>query len=192
MTARPVRVLLVDDNHQVRLALRRRLANVAGMAVVGESGSVADAVVDAEATRPDIVVLDLRLPDGSGATAARRIRSRRPDVAVIILTSASDDEASAGAMVAGACAVVRKQLRGDDIAETVRQVAAGGVELDATCRARAVAVLARHPDPLGTMVAAGKTDRQIASELDLDEESVGRQVAAMADTLAGTSSRLSG
>ena len=133
MTERPqgrIRVFLLDDHEIVRRGLKELLESEGDIEVVGESGLAAEAARRIPALRPDVAVLDGRLPDGSGIDVCREIRSRDPEIAALILTSYDDDEALFSAIMAGAAGYVLKQVRGNDLVETVRRVAAGQSTLD--------------------------------------------------------------
>ena len=122
-----ITVYLLDDHEIVRLGLRDLLESDGDIEVIGESGSVAHAQAQILALRPQVAVLDGRLPDGSGIDVCREIRSRDPSIAALILTSFDDDEALFAAIMAGAAGYVLKQIRGSDLIDSVRRVAAGPV-----------------------------------------------------------------
>src|SRR5207237_9910195 len=115
----PLRVMLVDDHEVVRNGLRAMLEAAGEMRVVAEAGSVADAIAQAERTHPDVVVMDVRLADGSGIEATREIRARRPEIQVLMLTSFADDEALFASIMAGASGYVLKQIRGLDLVRAI-------------------------------------------------------------------------
>src|SRR3954468_1242794 len=120
-----IRVYLLDDHEVVRQGLRALLESQEDIEVVGESGSAVDAAHRIPALRPDVAVLDARLPDGSGIEVCRTVRSVDPSIRALILTSYDDDEALFAAIMAGASGYVLKQVRGSDLVDAVRQVAAG-------------------------------------------------------------------
>src|SRR6195952_482257 len=126
----PIRVYLLDDHEIVRRGLKDLLESAGDIVVVGESGLAAEATRHIPALRPDVAILDGRLPDGSGIDVCREIRSRDPGIAVLILTSYDDDEALFSAIMAGASGYILKQVGGNDFVETVRRVAAGQSMLD--------------------------------------------------------------
>lgn len=126
----PIRLLLVDDHEVVRVGLRSMLERREDLAVVGEAAGVAEAVRVAAETQPDVVIMDVRLPDGSGVEACREIRSRRPETQVIMLTSYSDDKALFDSIMAGAAGYLLKQTRSRALVEAIKTVAAGGSLLD--------------------------------------------------------------
>ena len=119
--------MLVDDHEVVREGLRALLDAEDGIEVVGEAGTVADAVRRVGYESPDVVVLDVRLPDGSGIEACREIRARWPEVRVLMLTSFADDEALFSSIMAGASGYVLKQIKGSDLISSVRRVGQGRV-----------------------------------------------------------------
>src|SRR3954452_18287445 len=133
MTEQPtekIRVFLLDDHEIVRRGLKELLESEGDIEVVGESGLALEAARRIPALRPDVAVLDGGLPAGSGIDLCREIRSRNPEIAALILTSYDDDEALFSAILAGAAGYVLKQVRGNDLVDTVRRVAAGQSALD--------------------------------------------------------------
>jgi two-component system response regulator DevR len=185
-----VRIMLVDDHKLVVIGLRTLLGTVQGFSVVGEASSVAEAVAEARRCRPDVVIMDLRLPDGSGVEACRDIRSELPGTRVLMLTSYEDSDAVVGAITAGAAGYLLKQTDPERLIEAVDIVASGGSLLDSSVtesvlewmRAQASRGSAAQDDPLALLseqerrilplVAQGKTNREIASELQLSESTV--------------------
>src|SRR5690349_9387276 len=131
-----VRVYLLDDHEVVRQGLRALLESSGDIEVVGESGSAVDAANRIPALRPDVAVLDARLPDGSGIEVCRTVRSVDPEIRGLILTSYDDDEALFAAIMAGASGYVLKQIRGADLVNAVREVAAGNSLIDPTMTAK--------------------------------------------------------
>src|SRR5690349_22603509 len=125
-----IRVFLLDDHEVVRTGLKELLQHEGDIEVVGESGSALEAASRIPALRPDVAVLDARLPDGNGIDVCREIRSVDPSIQGLILTSYEDDEALFAAIMAGAAGYVLKQIRGTDLVDTVRRVAAGQSMLD--------------------------------------------------------------
>src|SRR5438046_6320870 len=125
MSEMPLRVLLVDDHEVVRGGVATLLKATEDIVVAGEAGTVRDAIEEAERTRPDVVVMDVRLADGSGIEATREIRARRPETQVIMLTSFADDEALFASIMAGASGYVLKQVKGGALVRAIRAVAAG-------------------------------------------------------------------
>src|SRR4051812_12788530 len=126
----PVRVFLVDDHEIVRRGVAEVLEEDPGITVAGEAGSVAEALARVPAVRPDVVVVDMRLPDGNGAEVCRRLRDRVPAVRCLVLTSYADPEAVAAAARSGASGYLLKQVRGPALVSAVRTVAAGGTLFD--------------------------------------------------------------
>src|SRR5437867_2565072 len=126
----PIRIMLVDDHEVVRSGLRAMLSSVHGIVVTAEAGSVRDAIDEADRARPDLVVMDVRLADGSGIEATREIRARRPQTRVIMLTSFADDEALFASIMAGASGYVLKQVKGGELVRAIQTVAGGDSLLD--------------------------------------------------------------
>ncbi|MGH9295482.1 MAG: response regulator, partial [Acidimicrobiales bacterium] len=120
-----VRVFLLDDHQVVREGVRRLLETDEDLVVVGEAATAADALAAIPAARPDVAVLDVRLPDGDGIEVCREIRSANPEIACLMLTSFADDEALAQAIVAGSAGYVLKQIQGNELVASVRAVASG-------------------------------------------------------------------
>jgi two-component system, NarL family, response regulator DevR len=195
-----LRVLLVDDHELVRMGLRTLLSGEAGFVVVGEAGSVAEAVAAARTYRPDVVLMDVRLPDGSGVEACREIRSELPDARVLMLTSFADEDAVFSAIVAGASGYLLKQARADALLDAIRTVGRGGSLLDPAVaqkvleRIRASAVAPARDDKLAALsdqerkilplIAAGRTNREIAEALYLSEHTVKAYVSDLLSKLA--------
>lgn len=188
-----MRVLLVDDHEVVRGGLRALLEAQDDLEVVAEAGTVAEAISRTRTFEPDVVVMDVRLPDGSGVEACREIRSQMPDVAVLMLTSFSDDQALFDSIMAGAAGYVLKQVRGADLVDSVRRVGSGESILDPSVTARVLERI-RNPqsdeDPrlarltptelrIVEMIADGATNRQIADRIHLAEKTVKNYVSAI-------------
>jgi two-component system response regulator DevR len=180
----PIRVYILDDHELVRRGLHELLNSQPGFAMVGESGLVADALQDIPALRPDIALLDVRLPDGSGIEVCRQIRSDHPEVACLILTGVDDLAALLAAITAGAAGYVLKQIGGTDLVDDIRR-AAGGQSLLDPAVARAVldelhgASSKSGAQPLTAqerhvleLVAEGLTNRQIGERLFMPEKTV--------------------
>ena len=187
-----VRVFLLDDHEIVRRGIRELLEGEPGIEVVGESGTAEEAVRRIPALRPDVAILDARLPDGSGIDVCRAVRSQDPSIRALILTSYDDDEALFAAIMAGAAGYVLKQVRGNDLVETVRRVAAGQSTLDPRVteavlqRLRsgpptdpAVARLTGQERRILTLIGEGLTNRAIAQELGLAEKTVKNYVSSL-------------
>jgi two-component system response regulator DevR len=187
-----IRVFLLDDHEVVRRGLRELLESEGDIEVVGESGLAEEATRRIPALRPDVAVLDGRLPDGSGIDVCRDIRSQNPEIAALILTSFDDDEALFSAIMAGASGYVLKQVRGNDLVETVRRVAAGQSMLDPAVTQQVLDRLRRGPEedpalaPLTAqerrllgLIGEGMTNRQIAEAMLLAEKTVKNYVSTL-------------
>src|SRR5690242_12518874 len=173
-----IRVYLLDDHEVVRQGLRTLLESHDDLEVVGESGSAVDATHRIPALRPDVAVLDARLPDGSGIEVCRTVRGVDPSIRGLILTSYDDDEALFAAIMAGASGYVLKQVRGSDLVDAVRQVAAGNSLIDPSMTAT-VLERVRHPQTVApelaelteqerkllALIAEGLTNRQIGERM---------------------------
>jgi two-component system, NarL family, response regulator DevR len=189
-----IRVMLVDDHEVVREGLKALLNRREGMTVVGEAGTVAQSVEVAASVRPDIVVMDLRLPDGSGIEACREIRSELPNAKVIMLTSYADEEAVMSSILGGASAYLLKQTRGSQLAEAIEGVARGESMLDPAVTLRVLeevrksasakpsagspgAQLTENEQKILYLIAEGKTNREIAAEIYLSDKTVKNYVS---------------
>jgi two-component system, NarL family, response regulator DevR len=188
-----IRVMLVDDHEVVREGLKALLNRRAGMSVVGEAGTVADSIEVAASVRPDVVVMDLRLPDGSGVEACREIRSELPGTKVIMLTSYADEEAVMSSILGGASAYLLKQTRGSQLAEAIEGVARGESLLDPAVTLRVLeevrksaggktaaapeAQLNENEQKILHLISEGKTNREIAAEIYLSDKTVKNYVS---------------
>jgi DNA-binding NarL/FixJ family response regulator len=186
-------VFIVDDHEIVRRGVRQLLEIEPDIEVVGEAGTAATAVAAIPAVRPQVAILDVRLPDGDGVTVCRDIRSAMtPPPACLMLTSYSDDEALFGAIMAGAAGYMIKQVSGNDIVSAVRTLGAGGSLLDAGVTATVLNRLrnGRGVDPryrtlspqerkILDLIAQGMTNRQIAAQLYLAEKTVKNYVSTL-------------
>lgn len=185
-----LRVLLVDDHEVVRAGIKALLDAQDDMTVVGEAGTAEEGIRRVGYDEPDVVVLDVRLPDRSGVEACRDIRERFPQVAVLMLTSFADEEALMAAILAGASGYVLKRVKTTDLVEDIRKVGAGESLLDSDMTERLFERLRTGPkeDPLlGRLskqeltivnyIAAGLTNRQIAEEMFLAEKTVKNYVS---------------
>jgi len=185
----PTRVFLLDDHEIVRRGVRELLEAEDDLEIVGEASTAAEALARVPATRPDVAVLDVRLPDGDGVTVCRELRSANPDLKCLMLTSFADDEALFDAILAGASGYVLKQIRGTDLIGAVRTVAAGGSLLDPRAAA-AVMERMRTPkaaDPLAALteqerrilelIGEGLTNREIGERMFLAEKTVKNYVS---------------
>lgn len=193
-----VRVLLVDDHQVVRLGVRALLEAEPDLEVVGEAGTTTEALRQVERLLPNVVVLDIRLPDGSGVDACGQIRRRWPAVQVLMLTSFADEALVVEAIAAGAAGYVLKQVGTDDLARAIRAVAQGDAVLDpATTRqllsrvrraeheshSAAFAELSERELDVLALVAEGKTNAEIAAQLFLGEKTVRNHVSTILEKL---------
>lgn len=185
-----IRVFLVDDHEIVRRGVGSLLDDEDGIEVVGEAGTAAQAMARVPALEPDVVVLDVRLPDGDGVTVCRDLRSLLPDTRMLMLTSYSDDEALYGAVMAGASGYILKQIHGTDLVGAVRTVAQGRSLLDPESTSRMLKRLreeAGRKDPLGELteqerrvlelIGEGLTNREIGARMYLAEKTVKNYVS---------------
>ena len=186
----PIRVFLLDDHEIVRRGIRELLESEGDIEVVGESGLAQEAARRIPALRPDVAILDGRLPDGSGIDVCRQVRSVDPTIAGLILTSYDDDDALFAAIMAGAAGYILKQVGGNDLVETVRRVAAGQSTLDPSVTARVLDRLRNGPraDPelaalsaqeqrILELIGEGLTNREIAERMYLAEKTVKNYVS---------------
>ena len=191
-TAHPIRVYLLDDHEIVRRGIRDLLEAEGDIVVVGESGLAQEAARRIPALRPDVAILDGRLPDGSGIDVCREVRSRSPEIAALILTSFDDDDALFSAIMAGAAGYLMKQVGGNALVDAVRRVAAGQSLLDPGVTAKVLERLRSGPkeDPalaqlttqerrILDLVGEGMTNRQIAETVHLAEKTVKNYVSSM-------------
>lgn len=195
---RPLRLLVVDDHEIVRQGLVALLDRRAGFEVVAQAGSVAEATDQARLHEPDIVVMDVRLPDGSGVEACRAIRAELPETRVIMLTSFPDDEAVLSAIVAGASGYLLKQIRARDLVAALEAVGRGESLLDPAVtervleRVRRIAsgqasdelsVLTPQEQKILALVAEGKTNKEIATDVFLSDKTVKNYVSSILSKL---------
>jgi two-component system, NarL family, response regulator DevR len=195
---KPLRLMLVDDHEVVRNGLRMMLEGMGDVRVVAEAGSVRDAVAQAERTKPDAIVMDVRLADGSGIEATREIRAQRPETRVLMLTSFADDEALFASILAGASGYVLKQIQGRDLARAIRAVAQGQSLLDPAVTATVLerlrkgkhllrdeklARLSGQEERILTLIADGLTNREIGQRLKLAEKTVKNYVSTILSKL---------
>ena len=191
-----MKVLLVDDHEVVRQGLKTLVDAQDDLDVVGEAGDVENAIRQVGYHSPDVVVMDVRLPDGTGVEACREIRSRWPEVKVLMLTSYADEEALVSSIMAGASGYVLKRIDSSDLVDAVRRVGAGESLLDPNLTDRLFArIRGDEPDdPLLArlspqerkildLIAEGKTNRQIAEELFLAEKTVKNYVSNLLSKL---------
>jgi two-component system response regulator DevR len=190
MTAEPIKVFLCDDHEVVRRGVKDMLEAEGDIAVVGEASTAAEAIARVPAVRPQVAVLDVRLPDGSGVAVCRELRDKLPDLSCLMLTSFSDDEAMLDAILAGAQGFVLKQIRGSDLVGAVRTIAAGGSLLDPTATRRVMERLRRQNESPGRLaglsdqerkvlelIGEGLTNRQIGERMFLAEKTVKNYVS---------------
>ncbi|MDA8203849.1 MAG: response regulator transcription factor [Chloroflexi bacterium] len=193
-TSRPLRLLVVDDHEVVRQGLVSLLERREGFQVVAQAGTVAEAVEAARKYQPDLIVMDVRLPDGSGIEATREIRSEMPQTRVVILTSYPDEEAVFASIVAGASGYLLKQIRGRDLVSSLEAVGRGESLLDPAVtekvldRVRRIATgtytdelaqLTRQEQKILLLIAEGKTNKEIASEIFLSDKTVKNYVSSI-------------
>jgi two-component system response regulator DevR len=192
-----IRVMLVDDHDVVREGLRTLLQRSKEVLIVGEAGTMAEAIDTAARAKPDVIVMDVRLPDGSGVEACRTIREARPETKVVMLTSYADDEALFASIVAGAAGYLLKQTRGQAVIDAITSVAQGrslldpsvtGKVLERVRRGRddqdpALASLTEQERKVLEQLAEGKTNRDIGAVLFLSEKTVKNYVSRILDKL---------
>jgi DNA-binding NarL/FixJ family response regulator len=187
-----IRVFLLDDHEIVRKGVRDLLEAEPDLVVVGEAGTAESALARIPALRPDVAVLDVRLPDGDGVSVCRDIRSTMPEVACLMLTSFGDDDALFDAIMAGAAGYVLKQIRGTDLVGAVRTVASGQSLLDPQAASKVMARMrdrSRRDDPLAglteqerrilELIGEGLTNRQIGERMFLAEKTVKNYVSSL-------------
>ncbi|WP_326571678.1 response regulator transcription factor [Actinacidiphila glaucinigra] len=192
----PIRVFLVDDHEVVRRGLHDLLDAEPDIEVAGEAGTVDHALARAPALRPDVAILDVRLPDGDGIGVCRELRSRMPGLACLMLTSFDDDDALLDAIMAGAAGYVLKQIKGSDLVSAVRTVASGQSMLDPATTARLMNSLREQEQPpepqdealagltprereILELIGEGLTNRQIGQRLFLSEKTVKNHISRM-------------
>ncbi|MGP4050616.1 response regulator [Streptomyces sp. 2A115] len=191
----PIRVFLLDDHEVVRRGVRDLLDDEPDITVVGEAGTAEQALVRVPALRPQVAVLDVRLPDGDGVTVCRELRSRMPELACLMLTSFDDEEALLDSIMAGASGYVLKQIQGTDLVSAVRTVARGQSLLDPSATAKLMARLrqGQEPEPepdalpglterereILALIGEGLTNRQIGQRLYLAEKTVKNHISRL-------------
>jgi len=192
-----IRVYLLDDHELVRQGIRRVLESSGEIEVVGEGDTIAIGTSQMRSLRPDVAVLDVRLPDGSGIEACRAIRSTDPNVKALILTSYDDDDALLAAIMAGAGGYVLKEIRGTDLVDAVRRVAAGQSLIDPAVTARLLDRVRSGRSGTGSeldsltpqeqrllgYIAEGLTNREIAQQMSLAEKTVKNYVSSVLSKL---------
>lgn len=195
---RPIRVLLLDDHEVVRRGVNDLLDAEPDIEVVGEAATSEQALARGRALRPDVAVLDIRLPDGDGVTVCRELRSQIPGIACLMLTSFDDDDALLDAIMAGAAGYVLKQIKGSDLLAAVRTVASGQSMLDPATTARLMDSLRAPAAPVDdgrpqglterdwqllALIGDGLTNREIGRRLHLSEKTVKNRVSRLLATL---------
>ena len=194
----PLRVMLVDDHEIVRDGIRAMLESQDDIVVTTEAGTVRDAIDEAARNRPDVIVMDVRLTDGSGIEATREIRAARPATKVLMLTSFADDEALFASIMAGASGYVLKQVKSNDLLHAIRAVGAGDSLLDPSVTTAVLDRLRKGKQLMGdeklarlsaqeerilTLIAKGQTNGQIGKELKLAEKTVKNYVSTILSKL---------
>jgi two-component system, NarL family, response regulator DevR len=173
-----IRLLLVDDHEVVRAGLRALLRKAADIQIVGEVGTMTDAIAAAEATAPDVILMDLRLPDGSGIEACREILSERPQARVLVLTSYPDEQAVISTIMAGAAGYFLKDISSQALVRAIRKAAAGNPVLDSKLADRVAKKMQRlgelspQEQRVLALVVEGKTNKEIAVALSLSDKTV--------------------
>ncbi len=183
-------MFLLDDHEVVRAGLRSLLEVETDIEVVGEAATVAQAMARIPAVHPEVAVLDVRLPDGTGIEVCREVRSRHPEIACVMLTSYADDEALVAAVMAGAAGYVLKQVGGNDLVAQVRRAGAGQSLLDPALTQRVLRRVQQGPERderlkrltpqelrILDLIATGRTNRQIGEEMNLAEKTVKNYVS---------------
>jgi len=194
----PLRVMLVDDHEIVRDGIKAMLDAEDDVVVTAQAGTVREAIDEAHRTRPDVVVMDVRLADGSGIEATREIRADHPDTRVLMLTSFADDEALFASIMAGASGYVLKQVKSGDLLRAIRAVGAGDSLLDPSVTSAVLdrlrkgkhlmkdeklARLSPQEERILTLVADGRTNKEIGDELNLAEKTVKNYVSSILSKL---------
>ncbi|MGZ6311911.1 MAG: response regulator [Candidatus Limnocylindrales bacterium] len=197
-SVRPLRLLVVDDHEVVRQGLVSLLDRRAGLQVVAEASTVAEAIEQAHRQRPDLIVMDVRLPDGSGIEACRDIRAEMPETRVVMLTSYPDEEAVMSAIIAGASGYLLKQIRARDLVNALEAVGRGESLLDPAVTSQVLERIRRiaandQPDELAELtqqerkilmlVAEGKTNKEIVAEVFLSDKTVKNYVSSILSKL---------
>ena len=194
----PLRVMLVDDHEVVRGGIRAMLASEDDIYVTSEAATVREAIDEADRTKPDVVVMDVRLADGSGIEATREIRAKHPSTNVLMLTSFADDEALFASIMAGASGYVLKQVRSGDLVRAIRSVGAGESLLDPSVttavldrlrkgkhlmKDERLARLSPQEERILSLIANGRTNKEVGDELQLAEKTVKNYVSSILSKL---------
>ena len=184
-----LKILIVDDHDIVRKGLAMLVSRHEDLSVVAEAGTVAEAVANAREFVPDVVVMDIRLPDGSGIEACREIRDENADIKVLMLTSYSDEEAVMGSIMAGASGYLLKEIRSQEIVDAIRLVGTGQSLLDPAVTASVLervrrgkeedvlAQLTEQEQKILELIAEGQTNREIAVQINLSDKTVKNYVS---------------
>jgi two-component system, NarL family, response regulator DevR len=173
-----IRLLLVDDHEVVRAGMRALLAGIEGMEIVGEAGTVAEAVSEAARLAPEVILMDLRLPDGTGIDACREILSTAPRTRILFVTSYSDEQAVMSTVLAGAAGYVLKDIDHRTLVAAIRDAAAGRAILDPRItdpvvrRVPTTEALSTQEQRVLALVVEGKTNKEIAAALGLSDKTV--------------------
>ncbi len=198
LPAIPVRLALVDDSELVRLGLRTLLGlHRDRIEIVAEAAGVAEALALVPPARPDVVLLDMRLPDGNGVQACRQLLALAPGARILFLTSSVDDDLVADSIRAGASGYLLKEINGAELIRAILEVAAGGQAIDAAVTARLLRIVRGDGTPgpgtgelltpqdrrLLALLAAGRTNREIGGELGLAEKTIKNQLTALFEKL---------
>lgn len=195
MSARDsIRILIVDDHEVVRIGIRTLLANTSGIKIIGEAATAAEALEQTTKLRPDVVLLDVRLPDGTGVEVCRKIKADQPDTRVVMLTSFSDEEAIVGAVMAGASGYLLKQADGERLTQAIRDATEGESSLDPRAAGTLIsqfrelsakqgenelAALTERERKMLALIAEGYTNRAIGEVLHLSEKTVRNHVSQL-------------
>ncbi len=184
-----LKILIVDDHDIVRKGLAMLVSRQEDLSVVAEAGTVAEAVEKARESVPDVVVMDIRLPDGSGIEACREIRDENSDIKVLMLTSYSDEEAVMGSIMAGASGYLLKEIRSQEIVDAIRKVGSGQSLLNPSVTASVLervrrgkeedvlAQLTEREQKILELIAEGQTNREIAGQINLSDKTVKNYVS---------------
>ncbi|MAF39135.1 MAG: DNA-binding response regulator [Chloroflexi bacterium] len=184
-----LKILIVDDHDIVRKGLAMLVSRQEDLSVVAEAGTVSEAVEKAHESVPDVVVMDIRLPDGSGIEACREIRNENGDIKVLMLTSYSDEEAVMGSIMAGASGYLLKEIRSQEIVDAIRKVGSGQSLLDPSVTASVLervrrgkeedvlAQLTEQEQKILELIADGQTNREIAGQINLSDKTVKNYVS---------------
>lgn len=200
-TTKGIRLMMVDDHEVLRLGLRTLFSEAGGFQVVSEAGTRAQAIADAARLKPDVVLMDVRLPDGSGVEACRAIRTARPETRVVFLTSFADDDAVLATILAGAQGFLLKEVSSDELLKAVRTVAAGHSILDPAVTQRVLdrvqaqagasvngkrEELSPQEQRVLALVADGKTNKEIGVSLALSDKTVEHYLSSVFQKLQVT------